>query len=48
MRLEAIEGPGLNGAIAAVLFAAIVPFANEMDVAPATGANAGEPQPEVE
>ena len=31
-----------------VLFAAIVPFENEMEAAPATGANVGVPQPEVD
>ena len=31
-----------------VLFAAILPFENEIEAAPATGANVGEPQPVVE
>ncbi len=34
--------------IVQVLFAAIVPFENEMEAAPATGANVGVPQPEVD
>jgi hypothetical protein len=34
--------------IVQVLFAAMLPFENEMDPAPATGANVGEPQPDVE